>query len=129
HRKLAAEHAFNLRRTNSASIVTLRPPAVYGNGMGGSLSTMISLVRSGIPLPFALANELRDYISINNLTDLIWCITEDQISGYSKSGVRVYEPCDGQSLATDELARLIAKSLGRKAVLFPVPNILITSIL
>lgn len=129
HRKLAAEYAFSHRQANNTSTVTLRPPAVYGYGMGGSLSAMISLVRSGIPLPFVLANELRDYISINNLSDLIWRITEEQISGASKSGWRVYEPCDGQPLATNELARLIAKSLGRKAVLFPVPTILITYIL
>lgn len=129
HRKLAAEHAFSQRHANNTSIVTLRPPAVYGDSMGGSLSTMISLVRSGIPLPFALANEPRDYISINNLADLIWRIVEEQISGASRSGVTVYEPCDGQSLATNELVRLIAKSLGRKAALFPVPTILITSIL
>ena len=128
-RKLEAEHAFNSQCADNSAVINLRPPAVYGEGMGGPLSAMISLVRMGIPLPFARAREQRDYISINNLVDLVWSIIKQQLSCNSNSGVKEYEPCDGLPLATNELTKLIANSLGRRAIQFPVPIALISSIL
>ncbi len=119
YRKLVAERYFE--RTDRSSVIILRPPAVYGPGMGGTLKLLTTLVKYHVPLPLGLANQPRDYISINNLVELIWHITERQVTSSSRSGLRIYEPCDGRSLSTKMLVTEIARALARRALLVPVP--------
>lgn len=119
YRKLVAERCFE--KTDRSSIITLRPPAVYGPGMGGALKLLTTLVKYHIPLPLGLANQPRDYISINNLVELIWQIADRQVKRPSTYGTRIYEPCDGRSLSTKMLVTEISQALARKALLVPAP--------
>lgn len=126
YRKLAAEQCF--KKIGKSSIIILRPPAVYGPCMGGALNLLTTLVKYHVPLPLGLADQPRDYISINNLVDLIWHITDRQVTKPSTYGARIYEPCDGRSLSTRMLVKEIAHSLGRKALLVPVPISLLKTV-
>lgn len=122
YRKLAAEQCFvQNSKIDRSPIITLRPPAVYGPGMGGTLKLLTALVKYYIPLPLGSANAPRDYISVNNLVGLIWQITNRQMKSSSLSGIRIYEPCDGRPLSTKMLVTEIANALSRKALLVPAP--------
>lgn len=117
HRKRSAENNFIVGSPN-ANIIFLRPPAVYGQGMSGSISLLIKLVSKNVPMPFGRTNAERDYISINNLTDLIWHITSH--SDWPK-GRNYYEPSDGLSVSTKTLVSEIASVMNKRALLLPVP--------
>jgi nucleoside-diphosphate-sugar epimerase len=97
-------------------VAVVRPPLVYGPGVKGNFVRLLDLVRSGVPLPLAAVNNLRSFIGLDNLVDLlIRCVDHPKAAG------QTLLVSDGQDLSTPELLRLIANAMGRPARLFPVP--------
>ncbi len=123
-RKLAAEQALFAALGPETRLVTLRPPAVYGENMGGPLAQLTGLIRRHVPLPLARATAPRDYISFRNLTDLILTLLSAPPASWESGPAgqqRIYEPCDGTPVATRDLVSMIAAATNRRAHLFPVP--------
>jgi nucleoside-diphosphate-sugar epimerase len=76
---------------------------------------LISLLRSGIPLPLAAVNNRRSFIGLDNLVDLlIRCVDHPKAAG------QTLLVSDGRDLSTLELLHMIANAMGRSARLFPV---------
>lgn len=97
--------------------VIVRPPLVYGSGVGANFRRLISLVDAGWPLPFgAIANQ-RSLVSVWNLVDLLI-----HVARCEEAANRVWLVSDGQDVSTPQLIELLAKALGKAtARLFPVP--------
>jgi nucleoside-diphosphate-sugar epimerase len=96
-------------------VVVVRPPLVYGPGVKGNFARLISLLRSGIPLPLAAVNNRRSFIGLDNLVDLlIRCVDHPKAAG------QTLLVSDGRDLSTLELLHMIANAMGRSARLFPV---------
>jgi UDP-N-acetyl-alpha-D-quinovosamine dehydrogenase len=94
----------------------IRPPLVYGPGVGANFLRLIRLVDSGIPLPFGSIRNRRSFIYLGNLVDLIvLCATSSTAAG------KTLLCSDGEDLGTPELVTRIAKALGRLARLWPMP--------
>ena len=56
--KLATERALAaVAAETGIELVILRPPLVYGPGVGGNFRALLRLARSGLPLPFAAARQ------------------------------------------------------------------------
>ena len=69
--KLATERALQAAaRQTGIELVILRPPLVYGPGVKGNFRWLLRLAGSGLPLPFAGADNRRSLIFIDNLVDL-----------------------------------------------------------
>ena len=101
-------------------VVVLRPPLVYGPGAKGNIRRLVNLVRSGVPLPLASVANLRSFIGIDNLVDvLLRCIDHPRAAGHT------FLVSDGNDLSTPQLVRMIANSMGCSVHLFPVPVTLI----
>lgn len=95
-------------------IVIVRPPLVYGSGVGGNFLRLMCLVSRGWPLPFGSIKNLRSFVGVENLADMIYrCVVNDRIAGES------FVVCDGEDLSTPDLVRRIAQLMGRSARLFP----------
>jgi len=62
-------------------VVIIRPPMVYGKNAPGNFSRLVSLVKTRIPLPFGLANNLRSFIFIQNLVNFIVLCIEHPAAG------------------------------------------------
>lgn len=93
--------------------VILRPPLVYGPGVGGNFSALVRAVAGGIPLPFAAVDNRRSLVHVDNLVDLIaLCLHHHEAAG------RAFLVGDGEDLSTPELLRAIGRALGRRARLF-----------
>jgi nucleoside-diphosphate-sugar epimerase len=77
---------------------------------------MLKLAGSGLPLPLGAIANARTMTSIWNLIDLIQLATEKhQVGGtLALAG-------DATSVSTPEMFRLLARSLGRKSRIVPVP--------
>ncbi|MET3769741.1 nucleoside-diphosphate-sugar epimerase [Marisediminicola sp. UYEF4] len=115
--KLRAEEGLRrLEREFEFGIVILRPPLVYGGGVGGNLLRLMKIIERGIPLPLASVHNQRAMISVDNFTNIIaLCIGPDFGTA---DAVLV---ADSESLSTADIIRELAAGLGRRPRLFPFP--------
>ncbi len=96
--------------------VIIRPPLVYGPGVGGNFYRLMKMVSKGVPLPFGRVNNRRSLVGVDNLCDLI----RESLSNPSASG-RAFLVSDNEDVSTAELVRQIARAMGRPARLLPIP--------
>lgn len=115
--KLEAERALAEVSTRTGlEVVVIRPPLVYGPGVGGNFRTLLRAVNLGVPLPFGALENRRSLIFVGNLANAIQeCLTHPQAAGGR------FLVHDGRPMSTPELVRAIADALGRPARLLPVP--------
>lgn len=98
-------------------VVIVRPPLVYGPGVGANFLKLIRLVDSGMPLPFGSIDNKRSLVAVKNLADLVvHCLAAEKASG------QTFLAGDGEDLSTPDLVRRIAGHLGRSPRLLPVPQ-------
>jgi nucleoside-diphosphate-sugar epimerase len=115
--KLAIEHALvAAARHSGLDWVILRPPLVYGPGAKGNLRTLIRVVATGLPLPFAAIDNRRSLISVENLADLT-----ATACFHPAAGGQLLLARDAHDLSTPGLIRALAAGFGRPARLFNFP--------
>lgn len=118
----AEQGLWALARSTGLDVVVVRPPLVYGAAVGANFRAMVSLVRTGIPLPFASIRNKRSLIAVENLADLLLrCATHPQAPG------NTFLCSDGEDLSTPELLRAVARGLNRPVRLLPAPPGLLTA--
>lgn len=97
-------------------IVIVRPPLIYGPGVKGNFLSLLRLVGSGLPLPFASCHNRRSLVGLNNFIDLlVQCVLHPAAAG------QTFLVSDGEDLSTPELLRRMAQAFGKHACLLPVP--------
>jgi UDP-glucose 4-epimerase len=97
-------------------LTVVRPPLVYGPGGGGNVLRLIQAIDTNVPLPFGRIRNKRSLVSVDNLVEFLWlCATEARAAG------EIFLVSDGEDLSTADLVRAIAKHLGRRPRLLPVP--------
>jgi len=101
-------------------VVILRPPLVYGPGVGANFLRLMQLVEKGWPLPFGRVDNRRSLLFLGNLVDAIrLCLAHPAAAG------KTYLVSDGDAVATPELLRLLAAAMERRPRLLPLPASLI----
>ncbi len=116
--KLEAERALAEVATRSGlEVVVIRPPLVYGPGVGGNFRRLLQAVDRGLPLPLGTLDNRRSLIYVGNLADAVLeCLTHPRAAGGR------FLVHDGRPMSTAELVRAIADAMGRPARLLPVPR-------
>lgn len=115
--KWLAEQALVLiAEQTDMDMVILRPPLIYGAGVGGNFRALMKLVAKGIPLPLGAVDNRRSVLGLPNLVELIALAVESE----SRLG-GVYLVSDDKDLSTPELIKAIARSLCVQPRLLPVP--------
>jgi nucleoside-diphosphate-sugar epimerase len=116
--KLATERALaQIAGETGLELVVLRPPLVYGPGVGGNFRALTRLAGSGLPLPFAAVANRRSLIARDNLVDLAAAAAL-----HPAAAGRVLLAADGDDLSTPALIRILARGQGRRARLFALPD-------
>ena len=119
--KLEAERMLASARAagGSADVVVLRPPLVYGAGVGGNFRRLIRLAELAQrwPMPLGGIANRRSLVSVGNLADVIRFMVRSEAA----SGATVLVS-DGTDLSTSELICRLARALGRDARLLPCPS-------
>ncbi len=115
--KLEAEQAlFELGRTTGMAITVIRPPLVYGPGVGANFLSMLRWVQRGIPLPLGSIRNQRSFVYVDNLVSLITCCIANPHS-YNQ----VFLVSDGHDMSTTELLRKSATAFKVASRLLPCP--------
>lgn len=112
----AEEVLWQIAAQTGLEVTVIRPPLVYGPGVGGNFRRLLGLVERGYPLPLAKVDNRRTLVGRDNLVDLIVrCLESPQAAG------EVFLAGDGEDLSTAELIGRLALLMGRRPPLLPVP--------
>jgi len=115
--KQEAEHELlELARETGLEVVIIRPPLVYGPAVKGNFALMMKWLIKGIPLPFGSVHNRRSLLALDNLVSFIICCV-----GHPKAANEIFLVSDGADVSTTELLQKVAKALGKKPLLLPVP--------
>lgn len=98
--------------------VALRPPVLVGPGAPGNIRTMLRIIKTGVPLPFASINNRRSYLGLRNFSDLV-ATTLD----HPKAANQVFMLTDAPALSTPDLIRELAQGADRTPLIFPTPEV------
>lgn len=105
-----------IESTSGMEIVIIRPPLVYGPGVRANFRSLIQIVRRGIPLPLGAVRNRRSMVGVRNLADcIVRCLD------HPAAGGETFFVSDGEDLSTPELIRRLARAMGRRPLLIPIP--------
>lgn len=106
-----------LAQATGMELVIVRPPLVYGPGVGANFGALMRWIGRGRPLPLgALRNNRRSLVAVDNLVDLlVRCATDPAAPGHT------FLAGDGEDLSTAELVERIGMALGRPARQLALP--------
>jgi nucleoside-diphosphate-sugar epimerase len=107
---LAEEYIFFKQIPKGKRVFILRPCMIHGPGNKGNLNLLYNLVSKGLPWPLGLFENLRSYLSIENL-----CFIMKEIIEREDIPSGVYNLADDVPLSTNEVINMIAESKGKKA--------------
>lgn len=114
--KLEAELVLReIAQKTGMEIVIIRAPLVYGPGNPGNFFSLLHIISSGTPLPFARVSNKRSLIYVGNLVDAL-----DKCAVHPLAAGKTYLVSDDEEVSTPELILRAAEALGVKARLFPV---------
>ncbi|WP_435750958.1 NAD-dependent epimerase/dehydratase family protein [Thauera sp. AutoDN2] len=96
--------------------VIIRPPLVYGPGVGGNFATLVKWLARGIPLPLGAIDNRRSLVARDNLVDLIATCVD-----HPAAANRTFMVSDGEDLSTTALIRRLSEAMEIRPWLIPVP--------
>lgn len=103
-------------------VYILRPCMIHGPGNKGNLNLLFSVAKNGLPYPLAAFENKRSFLSIDNLLFVI----DNLLNGHIPSGI--YNVADDDVFSTNEIIKIMAKSLNRNTLLIKVPRVFINLI-
>ena len=115
--KVSAEKAIQqISQQSQMTYTIIRPPLVYGPGVKANFLSMIKWVKTGLPLPLGSARNLRSFIGVRNLADLI-----DNCATNEAAKNQVFNASDNHDVSTTDLLKMIANSMDKPARLIKMP--------
>lgn len=119
----AEQQLLELSRQSGLEVVILRPPLVYGPGVGANFLKLLSVVARGTPLPLGAVNNQRSLVYVGNLANAIaTCLNHSNAVG------KTYLVSDNSDVSTPQLVCEMALALGRKANLINISPWLIEAV-
>ena len=115
--KLAAEKELRALEDKDFVISIVRPPLIIGPGAKGNLHSLMRLAKKNVPLPFGAIRNNRAMISTTNLCAFIFKLIKTPTSG-------TFLVSEDIQPSTTTLLSLIKESMGKKPLLFSIPDFL-----
>ena len=112
----AEQLVFRAALDHGLDFVVLRPPLVYGPGVGGNFRRIVGAVRRGIPLPLESVNNQRSMVYVENLASAVAACIE-----HPRARQSVFHVADNETVSTPEFIRLIAQAGQVPCRLLPCP--------
>lgn len=105
-----------LAEETGMEMVIIRPPLVYGPGVGGNFASLMRWVDRGWPLPFGAIDNRRSLVALDNLIDFI-VVCMDHVAAANQT----FLVSDDEDLSTRDLVERIAAAMAKRARLVPIP--------
>jgi nucleoside-diphosphate-sugar epimerase len=118
--KYAAELALKKMGDQDFIVSIVRTPLVYGEGVRANMLSVLKLVYYSRVLPFKNVRNRRSFTSAENLVAFIDRIIEKKASG-------VFIAMDKEAISTTDLIKIISGSMGKRVLLFKVPDFIINN--
>ena len=117
--KVEAEEALiALSKHAGLEYTVIRSPLIYGPQVKANFLSMLKWVNAGVPLPLGKTQNLRSFVGIRNLIDLIEnCVINPNASN------KIFNVSDNHDLSTTELLNMIAGAMSKKSRLISIPPI------
>jgi len=114
--KMESEQALKtLCKHDSMELVIIRPPPVYGDRVPANFLLMLKCIDLGLPLPIKSALNLRSYVAIENLLELIrLCITHPGAVG------QTFLAGDDRDWNLVDLIRVLASAMQKDPLMLPI---------
>ena len=110
-----------ISRNTSLDITIIRPPLVYGPGVKGNFNTLINALSWYVPLPFAsVKDNRRSMVGLDNLLSMLSVCVR-----HPKAANQIFLISDRADLSTCSLLRLLGMAIGKPAVLFKFPVLIL----
>ncbi|AVW93947.1 NAD-dependent epimerase/dehydratase family protein [Vibrio parahaemolyticus] len=107
---------WDISKQTGLEVVVVRPTLVYGPNAPGNFGMLTKLVNSIPFLPFGLANNRRDFISVGNLVDLLLvCAKHKNAPG------NIFLASESNTISTRDFVNAIAAGQDRKVFQIPIP--------
>ncbi|MDD2877238.1 MAG: NAD-dependent epimerase/dehydratase family protein [Acidiphilium sp.] len=106
----------------STRLVIVRPCAVVGPGCAGNIPRLVRLIRSGWPLPFGAIHNERSFIAVDDLAGLI--VAAIDIASPPEMVIAAH----ARPISTPDLVQALARGLGERRLLIPVPPIMLVGV-
>lgn len=114
----AEQGLYDLAARTGMQVVILRPPLIYGPGVGGNFLALLRVVDRALPLPLGAVRNRRSLLFLGNLVDAtLRCLH----APLGDAACRTYLLSDGEDLSTPDLIRRLARQLHRPSRLLAVP--------
>ena len=115
--KWEAEQALlEVSKQTGLEVIIIRAPLIYGEGVKANFLRLLDLVYNTIPLPFANINNLRSFVGLDNLIDLIIrCIDHPKAPG------EIFLVSDGEDISTPNLIKKLSQIMNKSTRLFSMP--------
>lgn len=117
----AESYLLNAQLPAGKRLFILRPCMIHGPGNKGNLNLLYQFVAKGIPYPLSAFDNKRSFLSIENLCYVVHALLED-----TKIPSGVYNLADDEALSTNDLVRLIARSMNKQPRLLALPRVLVS---
>jgi len=92
---------------NGRSLVIIRPTVVFGRGNRGNVATLVGQIAGDRFMMVGRGRNVKSMAAVENLCEFIASAIP------SRPGVEVYNYCDKPDFTTEDLVRLVRRSLGR----------------
>lgn len=103
-------------------VFILRPCMIHGPGNKGNLNLLYNLVSKGLPWPLGGFDNKRSFLNIENL-----CFIVRELLDNEKIPSGVYNLADNEYISTNDLIKLIGKSIGKKNLIWNINSSFIKS--
>lgn len=113
--KLSAER--QVRGLLGSRAVIVRPPLVYGPGVGGNLAVLMRAIARGAPLPFGAIRNRRSLIARENLASALLAALD-----HPDVAARSFTVADGSDFSTPDLIRRVSNAMGKRVWLPAIPE-------
>lgn len=107
--KAAAEEALLAEPCGDTDLCIVRPPLVYGPGVGANFLSLAKAALSGWPLPLQSAIAARAWVGVHNLVDLLMLLAQRE----TLPEPRVWHVRDDEQSSVREMIALLAAAAGR----------------
>lgn len=112
----AERELFAFGRSAGMEVTIVRPPLVYGPGVGGNFRLLMKWAKSGLPSPFPKVRNKRSMIFVDNLTDLLRVAIH-----HPHAANHLFLASDNETLSTHEILDQLITAYGKTPRSVPLP--------